>query len=69
MKEGVYVGPAGQLLLIEWDDGPGYGHGHQTYTLDDQTFYAIDCEYAPLKQLLEGWEYLGELGEPEEDDE
>lgn len=61
MTEGVYVGPAGQLLLVEWDDGPGYGHGGVMYTLNGNIFYDIECGYAPVKQLLEGWEYLGEL--------
>lgn len=66
VREGIYVGPAGQLVEIEWSSGPGYGHGGYMYSVNGQCYQELTDE---VKQLMEGFEFLGELGEQDWDSE
>lgn len=58
MIEGIYIGPAGQFVLVEWGSGPGFMTGGLFYTVEGTYYCEID---SPIEYLLNGFEYLGEL--------
>ena len=58
MKEGFYVGPAGQIVEIHWSDGPGFNTGGLFWTTDG--WYSKDLS-KEIVELLAGWLYLGEI--------
>jgi hypothetical protein len=58
MKDGLYVGPAGQFVLVVWDDGPYYDTGCTFYTLDGTSYCELD---KVIQELINGYEYLGEI--------
>lgn len=66
IAEGVFVGPAGQLVEIVYPEGPDSWHDPTwMYSVDGQCYQELDKE---IVQLLWGYEYLGELGEVEDED-
>jgi len=65
MAEGMFVGPAGQLVEVIYDDGGGYPDlPGWMYSVDGWHYQELD---GPITALMWGYEYLGELGEVEDD--
>lgn len=58
MKEGLYLGPNGQIIEIKWSDGPGFNTGCMMYSVDSWSYLELTKE---VKVLLQGYEYLGEI--------
>jgi hypothetical protein len=57
LKEGFYTGPTGQIIVIQWDDGPGFNTGCMMWSLDGQLWQELTPE---IECLLEGWKLLKE---------
>jgi hypothetical protein len=64
-KEGFYVGPAGQVVEIYWEQSRGPNtFGDFCYSVDGCSYKELSNE---IRTLLEGFEYLGELEQSEPD--
>lgn len=54
IKEGTYKGPAGQRVVVEWSDGPGWDTGSFMYRLwRSKVSYEVTRE---VWFMLQGWE-------------
>ena len=58
MKEGLYLSPSAEFVLIEWAEGPGFNTGCLMWTVGGNVWLELGKE---LKQVFKGFEYLGKF--------